>query len=965
MSEKKRPQSSSHNLSTSSPVRLLQRPTSSRFLSPLKLLERHLLSGTVSQTPPPRTIMSASTRNPNRLMLMFDQSNVNSVAPPRPQSSPQPPPPPCTTTSPTKKLQFSDDPSVTFSNLDIDGQTPPPRPLQRSASTMSFAHKSMLNTSGVWQNNNTNNSSNSVTTSPQRQRDDTTFLRRPTARAPAQLAKPLPPRLMRLLRAFGHTIGLGMLMVIRGQQHRSKAAVDVDASAKTLGYMVRSDTLNPDRLKEGEHFTIFRAFVEGSACYLSLHPSSIHKWIIRLLSQEESQFADESFPVSSSSQDDTLLICRGPRPITLVEIRMMTKTSPEYVPVKDFTRLLLLSDSAFVNYCSDGVTDKDLNTPFEIGTVPLSGSQELMCLPQEIQTEVINIAFRTLQKFWYPKIMLAAQIRWRKKLTFDGLKTCPPATLEVIQRQPMFRLWPQGLVLEIIESLSLISFSQGEFIIHEDERSGSGIFFLMQGQVAVLKKMSKKKSLGPGNTKKLVELSPPVCFGEFAFLTEEPRMASVRANTNVDLWVLKKHDFYRIFSRLSKSIMNTVVSVAFEKRVSAMHTAHPMTHELLRSFPIFRMCSDQILDQIRGNLRPIAVPKKYTLYREGEIGSNMYFLRVGKCNVYKDIPTTRGGPLETHIKTLHAVDLLGEDAVLYNTAYSVTVSTATGCDLWVLSKESFDFVMTGAPPQLFLRIMAEAQNQRCEKLSRQQMRFKELVERIPIVSQMQLSQTAFRDLTFEFEAKVYRPREIICSTAHYADRIILLTKGRMKVGDPGNREMAHCGDFMIGECVGYTCVIPHRWSTVVMTMDIVEVLELSVEKYEAFLKKHHVYSKVQRMCQALLFPRSVSPEESLTALSYIADCKTPILFPISLSAEMNVHEQMFGPRGPSLGAISSKARVDVPQFIVRQKQNDVRPKSSTRIHGTALWVPKVNTYAEKLAKAKQLSKKVKVTPTTT
>eukprot|EP00759_Apiculatamorpha_spiralis_P048040 PhF_6_TR43404/c0_g1_i2/m.66652 len=270
-----------------------------------------------------------------------------------------------------------------------------------------------------------------------------------------------PPRLLRLVRGLGHTIGLGMLSVLRGQQNRSNQKNNVEDNFKTSGYVVRADILQPSLLPDNTSFVVFRTYCDDSWCYLSLQPSRIHKWIIQLLAQEDIIQVEDAFP--NSDKEEFLVVCKTPQPVRVVEIRKMTESSPEYPPVRDFTRLLQNSEPT----CTTSEYSIDI-TPFEIGTVPLSGSRELVCLPEELQTEVVNIAIRTLQKFWYPKLLLAAQTRARRKLIEEGMKTCPPVTVDIIQRQPMFRQWPHPLLYEIVQSLTMISFSQGEIIIHED-----------------------------------------------------------------------------------------------------------------------------------------------------------------------------------------------------------------------------------------------------------------------------------------------------------------------------------------------------------------------------------------------------------------------------------------------------------------------------------------------------------------
>jgi len=150
-----------------------------------------------------------------------------------------------------------------------------------------------------------------------------------------------------------------------------------------------------------------------------------------------------------------------------------------------------------------------------------------------------------------------------------------------------------------------------------------------------------------------------------------------------------------------------------------------------------------------------------------------------------------------------------------------------------------------------------------------------------------VSKFAFKDLASKFQARVYKPRHVICSTAHFADRIIFLTKGSVRIGDSG-------GEWAFGECIGYTCLVPHRWAQTCITNEIVEVLELPLLEYEAFLRKHSVYDKILQLTYALLFPRASREEDVSEALEHIKNLKTPTMYPISLGYRINPHEFNFG-----------------------------------------------------------------------
>jgi CRP/FNR family cyclic AMP-dependent transcriptional regulator len=83
------------------------------------------------------------------------------------------------------------------------------------------------------------------------------------------------------------------------------------------------------------------------------------------------------------------------------------------------------------------------------------------------------------------------------------------------------------------------TFAPGELIV-EEGRTGNGLYVVLSGEVEVI------KGLEGGRPETLAKLGAGEPFGEMALLGEWPRMASVRATTDVeclgmDRWVFLAH----------------------------------------------------------------------------------------------------------------------------------------------------------------------------------------------------------------------------------------------------------------------------------------------------------------------------------------------------------------------------------------------------------------------------------------
>ncbi|MCI0456854.1 MAG: cyclic nucleotide-binding domain-containing protein, partial [Gemmataceae bacterium] len=108
-------------------------------------------------------------------------------------------------------------------------------------------------------------------------------------------------------------------------------------------------------------------------------------------------------------------------------------------------------------------------------------------------------------------------------------------TRETLERVPLFKGADPLLLSQVSMALRPRAVAAGETIIRKGE-PGAEMFLICRGEVEVLD--------GSGQVKAAVREGD--CFGEVALLLAEPRIATVRAKTACDLFVLEKADFSRI-----------------------------------------------------------------------------------------------------------------------------------------------------------------------------------------------------------------------------------------------------------------------------------------------------------------------------------------------------------------------------------------------------------------------------------
>eukprot|EP00662_Eupelagonemidae_sp_cell21_P026746 gene26746-66004_t len=101
----------------------------------------------------------------------------------------------------------------------------------------------------------------------------------------------------------------------------------------------------------------------------------------------------------------------------------------------------------------------------------------------------------------------------------------------------------------------------------------------------------------------------------------------------------------------------------------------------------------------------------------------------------------------------------------------------------------------------------------------------------------------------------------------------MLYKGRVRIGDP-SRADRRSTQWRKGECMGFTCVVPHRWARMAVSQEIVECLELPRSEYEKFLHQIGAYARVWRWSRHLMFPHAYSPQQARTAAALVDHLKT-------------------------------------------------------------------------------------------
>ncbi len=135
-----------------------------------------------------------------------------------------------------------------------------------------------------------------------------------------------------------------------------------------------------------------------------------------------------------------------------------------------------------------------------------------------------------------------------------------------------------------------------------------------------------------------------------------------------------------------------------------------MRKDLIQKVPFFREASEDLLRDIVMALRPAAYIPGSFIIREGEMGDCMYIVSSGIV----EIVSRDGSQVFTE---LTEGSFLGEMALIYKTERTASARARGYCDLYVLKKRDFDFILSRYPA-FASHIMKVAEERRREAASR-------------------------------------------------------------------------------------------------------------------------------------------------------------------------------------------------------------------------------------------------------
>eukprot|EP00759_Apiculatamorpha_spiralis_P023214 PhF_6_TR27119/c0_g1_i4/m.39519 len=360
-------------------------------------------------------------------------------------------------------------------------------------------------------------------------------------------------------------------------------------------------------------------------------------------------------------------------------------------------------------------------------------------LPRETQEAVRCAARDVLTQLLLPIIHVRRQQTKRIGYLEKFNLTEMDVAVEPFLNNPLFAPWTN---LKAVRGAFLrrpVAFIRGEIVMYQHDISQSGVWYLASGTVEICNKRAwTSKSLGNDNRNVVATLRGPMILGEFAMLSGQPRISSVVCKSKYCLFfVLDKLAFQSLFLSMPESVQHHVSDLNYSKRVGVMRQAYHIRCHDVRKCAFFRDFPDDIVQLMIDNFVPLPVPRKGIVCAQGDEAENLFYIANGKVGVYR-APPDQCEP-STFVVKLSSGAIVGEMSLIVYQKRSATIIAFTSCDLFTLSKQTFQQLLTSVQG-VQRSIIGKASVQQEKWMQQQKAHFLPYVQDIPFLKMLDLPQ---------------------------------------------------------------------------------------------------------------------------------------------------------------------------------------------------------------------------------
>lgn len=211
---------------------------------------------------------------------------------------------------------------------------------------------------------------------------------------------------------------------------------------------------------------------------------------------------------------------------------------------------------------------------------------------------------------------------------------------------------------ELVECMSPKKYTAGSTIIKEDD-TGNAFYVIEDGNVEVMKE---------GKLLTSVPLGSGTLFGELALLYNCTRTATVKAVSDVNLWVAERTIF--------RSVIKKNATGRIESNL-----------KFLMGVPFLKQNGETQIRKLVDVTDEEFYETEYTIIQEGERGDNFFIIKTGTVTVYQAVENQT---IPVEVRKLGPGDFFGEKALLKEDVRTATVkANSPGVQCLVINRENF------------------------------------------------------------------------------------------------------------------------------------------------------------------------------------------------------------------------------------------------------------------------------------
>jgi CRP-like cAMP-binding protein len=385
-------------------------------------------------------------------------------------------------------------------------------------------------------------------------------------------------------------------------------------------------------------------------------------------------------------------------------------------------------------------------------------------------------------------------------------------------------------------------------------------------------RFAQLKSKGLTNTHFVRSVAAPFVFGDMAILNDEPRLFFCVAESVVDVVVVPRSAFFAALQGLPT--INgpvRVLSVAHAVRAANMPIAFPLTLARLRLSPLFIRFTDEELQLLLVCAQPKVFAQGAIILERSRPCQNVYIVRRGLVEEVKERGHHASGNQQRTSVALWEGATFGEREAHFKERSDAQYIASTNVDLYQIPMDEIvrmcsrsellksrvveaakqlrvydphEEVLQAAKAAADAAVVAHISDQQPHHLastseylamSSKHKRYVDLMRAIPFWNAVGLPRDLLEALAPHWVSQLYSKGECLFYKSDMCDKMVIIMRGNAKLLDAPQTSSFGNG-MTTGECVGYTCLLEHRWQYSAMATEVTEAISLPREKLMETIK---------------------------------------------------------------------------------------------------------------------------------